>query len=271
MKKQHTCVTLVACLSGLIGLPATSLATVLPTTPPATESVFEFDVKIDGVDAIFIAGRTDVLPIPTPDGNPNAFILIRHDHKVPEYPLTEKLPPFIPVTEGAVIRPVARAIGGISFYEGFSRLPVPITGPDGNPGTESILSGLGGISGYKGPEGALVGVFLDDKVPSSGPAPVTLDFTPAGLGTHFHSLSPALGQVFFIGDGFIRDKDGKSSSHRYIAPPGATRLVLGIPDGFDFVGVPGAYDDNNGGYRIRLLVDTKGKYKDDDDHDKRSW
>jgi hypothetical protein len=31
-------------------------------------------------------------------------------------------------------------------------------------------------------------------------------------------------------------------------------LALGIPDGFGFVGVPGAYDDNDGAYRIIIGV-----------------
>jgi hypothetical protein len=40
----------------------------------------------------------------------------------------------------------------------------------------------------------------------------------------------------------------------FIAPTGATRLYLGIPDGFSFAGAPGAYDDNDGSYRIRIGV-----------------
>jgi len=221
----------------------------MPTTSLATETRFDFDMTIDGVDAIFLAGRTDVLPIPEPNGDPDAFILKRHGLLLPEFPLTEELPPAVPVVGGAEVRVVNRAIGGVSFFIGFSGPPIPITGPDGNAGSESILLSLGGISGYKGPEGALVGVFLDDSIPDTDPAPDTLDFTPAGLGTSFASLSPALRQVFFIGDGF-RSKN----RHRFVAPPGATRLVLGIPDGFGFDGVPGAYEDNNGGYMVRLGV-----------------
>lgn len=32
------------------------------------------------------------------------------------------------------------------------------------------------------------------------------------------------------------------------------RIIFGIPDGFGFVGAPGAYDDNDGAYRIRIGV-----------------
>ena len=84
-------------------------------------SSFRFDVTIDGVDAIFIAGRTDVLPIPTPDGNLDAFILKRHNFLVPEFTLTEELPPSVPIAEGAVVRVVSRAIGGVSFFQRLQR------------------------------------------------------------------------------------------------------------------------------------------------------
>jgi hypothetical protein len=64
------------------------------------------------------------------------------------------------------------------------------------------------------------------------------------------SLSPALGQVFFIGDGVTN----ANVIQQFIAPALATRLFLGIPDGFAFVGVPGYYDDNDGSYRIRIGI-----------------
>jgi hypothetical protein len=251
MRKHYMVALLVTCLSGIFGMP---------TTSPAAMN-FDFDVTVRGVDAIFLAGQglDDLffvklipVPIPIPNGDPNAFILLRHDFLVPEFPLTERVPPSIPIVEGATVKAVERAIGGVSFFNGFNG---PIFGPDGNEGSESDLSSptnLGGISGYKGPQGALVGVFLDDSIPGGEPPP-TLDFTPDGLGTNFTSLEPSLGQVFFIGDGFIDDHE-EPVSQRFIAPAGATRLVLGIPDGFDFQGQPGAYEDNNGAYLIRVRV-----------------
>jgi len=59
-----------------------------------------------------------------------------------------------------------------------------------------------------------------------------------------------LGQVFYIGDGV---KSG-GVFQTFFAPAGATRLALGIPDGFSFVGSPGAYDDNDGSYRVRIGI-----------------
>jgi hypothetical protein len=226
------------------------LVTLLTLSLPATAAEFRFDVTVDGADAIFIAGRTDLLPIPRPNGDASAFILLRHPFLVPEFPVTEQLPPSIPVRQGAIVNVVDPAIGGVSFFNGFGG---EIYGPDGNGTSGSNISSLGGISGYKGPQGPLVGVFLDDSIPT-GSAPSKLDFTPSGLGRNFASISPALGQVFFIGNGIFLDAAGKRIRQRFIAPAGATRLVLGIPDAALFVGEPGFYDDNDGGYSVRLLV-----------------
>ena len=63
-------------------------------------------------------------------------------------------------------------------------------------------------------------------------------------------LNPGIGQVFYIGDG----KTTAGDFQTFIAPVGATRLALGIPDGFGFNGGPGAYDDNDGSYSIRLGI-----------------
>ncbi len=202
-----------------------------------------FSLTIDGGDAIFLAGRTD-LTIPPASDPWN--ILTRHGSPTPEE-IQETLPPFISVSGGDVIKVADPAIGGISFFNGFGD---PFYGPSGNGSDGSNLNSLDGISGYLGPQGPLAGVFLDDLIPNSSAAPVTLDFTPSGLGTDFESLTPDLGQVFYIGDGLTSD----GQFQEFIAPNGATRLFLGIPDGFGFVDNPGAYDDNDGSYQVLLGV-----------------
>lgn len=116
------------------------------------------------------------------------------------------MPPSVAVVAGDVVRAQDPAVGGISFFNGFG---APLYGPGGNGTSGSNLTSLDGISGFLGPQGPLVGVFLSDAIPSSGPSPATGDFTPGGLG---------------------------------------------IADGFSFVGAPGAYDDNDGAYRIRIGV-----------------
>jgi RHS repeat-associated protein len=128
------------------------------------------------------------------------------------------------------------------------------------------LNSVGGISGYRGPIGSLVGVFLSDQIPAAAASP-GLDFSPAGLGTAFTTLAPALGQVFFIGDGLAGTGTGPVQT--FVAPPGATRLFVGAIDGFSFRGTPGAYDDNNGQFQVTILQGAAGLagwtvYRDDD-------
>jgi hypothetical protein len=220
---------------------ASTLVIAMALTGSAGAAVI--DVTVDGSDAIFLAGRTDlVIPaanLPWPGG------LIRHGGPTPEE-ILETVPPVISVAGGDVIRVADPAVGGVSFFNGFGP---PLYGPGGNGLSGSNLTAFGGISGYLGPQGPLTGVFLDDNAPSSGP-PATLDFTPGGLGIDFLTLAPALGQVFYIGDGLTSG----AVFQEFTAPSGATRLFLGIPDGFGFVDAPGAYDDNDGAYRVRIGV-----------------
>ena len=215
-------------------------ATVAAAANSAQAVVFE--ASIDGSDAIFLAGRTDLVIPPAGVVWPGGMTR----HPITPEMIQETLPPEFPVAPGDVLRVADPAVGGISFFNGFG---APFFGPDGNGPAGSNLTPFGGISGYLGPQGALTGVFLDASVPSAGPAP-TLDFTPGGLGTDFTSLSPALNQVFYIGNGITSG----GTFQEFTAPAGATRVVLGIPDGFAFVGPPGAYDDNDGAYRIRIGI-----------------
>ncbi len=227
--------TLLACLVGLIALGLASSA-----------SAVIHDITVDGPDAIFLAGRTDVfIPPPAlPWTGPGTHLLRHVPGPTPEEAM-ESLPPFISVAGGDVVKVLDPADGGINFFLG----PGPFFGPEGDTSATSTLTSLDGISGYIGTLGALAGVFLDDSIPSTGPAPATLDFsTPASR--DFLSLSPDLNQVFFIGDG----ETSGGTAQEFIAPAGATRLFFGIPDGFGFLGAPGAYDDNDGAYRIRVGI-----------------
>ena len=88
----------------------------------------------------------------------------------------------------------------------------------------------------------LVGVFLGSSLPPVQPP--RLDFSPNALTEHFLSLSPALGQVFFIGDGLTGTGTGDTQS--FVAPQDAATLYLGVADGFQFTGLPGYYGDDVG-------------------------
>ena len=100
--------------------------------------------------------------------------------------------------------------------------------------------------------GALVGVFETATGPTSGTPPATLDFTV--IGTNFASLSPALNQVFFIGDGLTGD--GSGSVQQFMVPLGATRLYLGCADAGNYNGSPGAYSDNSGTFTVSFQVSS---------------
>lgn len=164
--------------------------------------------------------------------------------------------PVDPAGGGAGTLPVAMAIstdngkafqfqasGEISQYYN-----VFIFGPDGWTGSSMNINAYGGISGYLGATTLLLmGVFLGDELPQA-PALNTLDFRAGGLGQDFLSLSPGIGQLFFIGDG----QTSAGQVQTFYAPPGATRLFLGFPDAVNSVGDPGSYGDNFGSLEVAV-------------------
>ena len=122
-------------------------------------------------------------------------------------------------------------------------------GPDGPSIGGTNLAGSGAISGIVAPSsGFLAAVFLGPGLPAA--APGALDFNALTL--NFTSLSPALGQLFFVGDGFT----GGAVQQQFLVPDGATRLFFGIADGGSFVGNPGFYGDNVGTYAATWAVTT---------------
>lgn len=221
----------VAAIAGLAYLPQ--------STKAAT-----FNLTVNGTDAIFLAGRTD-LSIP-PASDPWT-VLRRHSGPTPEE-LPETLPSFVTVASGDTVN-FSALTGGVDYFNGIGN---NFFSPSGNTLGTSNLNPLDGISGYRGPQGPLVGVFLNDAIPNSSTAPSTLDFTTSGLGINFASVAPQLAQVFYIGDGLTNT----GQVQNFVAPSGATRLFLGIPDGFGFIGNPGAYDDNDGSFHARIDVIT---------------
>ena len=110
------------------------------------------------------------------------------------------------------------------------------------------IPAVGSISGISSADGGgyLIGVFLADAVPV-GPPPATLDFTGD---RDFASLSPALAQTFFIGDG----RTAAGRPQRFHAPTGATRLYFGFGDAWSFQGPPGFYADNSGSLRVTVRL-----------------
>lgn len=202
------------------------------------------NLTVDGTDAIYLAGRNDVTVPPLGTTIPS-FPLGRHPYVNSDF-IPETFPTQIATSGGQQFS--FSATGCVGYYNGLD-CPTSGFGPDGGGGASS-LTGLGGISGYNGPIGSLVGVFLGDGNPASTPAPTPIDFSSSGLGTDFTSLNVQLGQVFFIGDGIT----GSGTRQSFIAPTGATRIFVGIADGFGFVGAPGAYEDNDGAFQVTIDV-----------------
>lgn len=172
-------------------------------------------VNVGGKAAIFDAGRE----VPTLDG---------------------ELPPMLDVPADAMFVTVPEVTGLVRAHPVLSW-----AGPDGNSTTlnDTDIDSYEGISGIIHPRTmALVGVFLTDEQPGEGDAPSRLDFY--SIGSSFASLSPEIGQTFFIGDGW---GDG-DFAQEFIVPDGATRLFLGFADGEYFTGAPTAYLDNEGAF-----------------------
>lgn len=120
------------------------------------------------------------------------------------------------------------------------------TGPEGlNSCCSTDLLSSGGISGLRMLQGAhfLAGVFLDDGPPQATAPPIRDDTNASNALV----VSPLLQQSFFIGDGYAN-----GVQQTFVAPPGATRLFLGIMDGLFTDGPPGYYFDNRGGYQVSL-------------------
>jgi hypothetical protein len=116
----------------------------------------------------------------------------------------------------------------------------------GNCGADASIYGtdaINGISGYKGPINALIGVFTTGAQPTGPGAPATLDFTTAGsTGQSFLQLSPVLNQIFFIGDGLTGT--GSGLTQLFSIPIGATRLFLASSD------AEGGSNNNGGSFAV---------------------
>lgn len=97
----------------------------------------------------------------------------------------------------------------------------------------------------------LVGVFLSDAAPGSS-APTILNFSNAD---DFTSISPELGQTFYIGDALTGM--GSGSIQEFVVPDAASRLYLGFADAIGFSGTAGYYDDNIGELIAKFTIEQR--------------
>ena len=195
---------------------------------------------------IYLAGRTDIQipPLDTPSDQITEPLFFCRDSAI-----VQEVRPFgFRVQPGAQVQ--FQATGRINFYGGEVAGGYP---PDGDAGgSQAFISSYGGLSGYIGPAGALLGVFIDGNIPvENPPAPLNFGSDSANgevLGVDFERLAPGLGQVFFIGDG----RNATGQSQVFIAPAGATRLFVGLADGSGFYGPPTCYADNTGSFEFKV-------------------
>jgi hypothetical protein len=116
--------------------------------------------------------------------------------------------------------------------------------PDGVQGFIVNDGSQNGISGFNAPINSLIGLFLDNSLPTSSVAPSALDFSTTSSQAYL-SLSPLLKQVFFIGDGLTGT--GSGNQQTVVVPTGATRLFLASVDGFE-------WNNNSGQFTVNVLA-----------------
>jgi hypothetical protein len=102
------------------------------------------------------------------------------------------------------------------------------------------LGSVHGLSNITAPINSLVAVFLDDTAfASRAAAPEALDFSTAEA-RNFGTLSPKIGQIFFVGDG----KDANGLLQAFVVPAGTTRLYLAIMDHYEWSNNQGQLSGN---------------------------
>jgi hypothetical protein len=104
--------------------------------------------------------------------------------------------------------------------------------PDGN------YNGLqNGIQTLTAPQNSLIGVFLTNSAPNTQTPPATaLDYSTSASQNKTSYTSLAVQQPFFIGDG----QTSSSVTQSFVVPAGATRLYLGVFDGWQNWDNPGS-------------------------------
>jgi len=140
--------------------------------------------------------------------------------------VTPKNSPILVAPIGDCITAGKQIFFSVSGSITFSRVDAPT---DGNGSLSQIVHHQKGATLGKSdiiaPINSLIGVFLSDSDPAAMPAPATLDFSTQKA-RDYVSLSPAVGQVFFIGTGLT----STGEHHKIVVPQGTTRLYFAVMD-----------------------------------------
>ncbi len=137
---------------------------------------------------------------------------------------------------------VAVTFAAVGAVEHTPACPPGCYGPNGAEPAKHQDGAEHGISDSSAPMDALVGVFLSDEQPDRGAPPQTLDLRESGGGTP--NIWLQLKQVFFIGDG----KNKSGIPRRYLVPARATRLYLGVMDGYE-------WNNNSGSFTATVAIE----------------
>ena len=140
----------------------------------------------------------------------------------------------------------------------------PPYGPDGTTTVgvcypRANINPTGPFSGYDNTDyqGAMVGMFLECGLPTRTAPTLRFyvnDGSQGGIKTDFTVLQPAIGQVFFVGDGLTGT--GTGTRQLFLVPPTATHLYLAYVDSCSSSGFtgPGCYFDNAGSISVTLSI-----------------
>lgn len=146
------------------------------------------------------------------------------------------------------IGPISVTPGQILTWSATGQVGHPgnLADPDGKPLeiiTSRSIGGNNNMSDIIAPICSLLGVFLGPNQPDSNPPmPATFDFSDPAT-RQYVSVAPELQQVFFMGDGL-----GIGGVQQGIfVPAGATRLYLGVMDGYGWA-------NNFGSFEVTLPV-----------------
>jgi hypothetical protein len=126
------------------------------------------------------------------------------------------------------------------------------------------ISPTGPFSGYDNTDyqGAMVGMFLECGLPTRQAPTLRFyvnDGSQGGIKTDFEVLQPAIGQVFFVGDGLTGT--GTGDHQMFLVPPTATHLYLGYVDTCSSSGYssPGCYFDNGGRITVTFKISQQAR------------
>ena len=169
----------------------------------------------------------DIAPSPStpPPSEPGPSVVLKPCSQTPT-DVTPKNSPILVAPIGDCITAGKQIFFSVSGSITFSRVDAPT---DGNGSLSQIVHHQKGATLGKSdiiaPINSLIGVFLSDSDPAAMPAPATLDFSTQKA-RDYVSLSPAVGQVFFIGTGLT----STGEHHKIVVPQGTTRLYFAVMD-----------------------------------------